>query len=651
MINKLRVIVKNPKIWNLIGLKISPKVLMNNERNSTGIFSNIPVKFLRSWILDPQYFNCINKEIVSALTDEEIDFNIRLRAIRTLDLIISLNPKMVPLIFDSLDLEKFIQLLYKQDSRGWRYILGLFRKFHEFQELNDKISKSVINNISNMHKILMTYSSLEAFMNLISYQMVKNKEEIFRITFETLYYKVTQQAVANLQTPEYIIFRKMSNSSTYPFDMWNFISHKENMKETNSKDTSNFEKQGTPLKYQAKLINEDKLREFSIEFPANALISDIRILFGKTTYKAYRINLKIYGQFGDQETLIFAETYDESVYWYLTFNSHLKEFQLYDHNEEREALCINNLNYWGQKLKIHLNFLDSFPTLSSQHPVVEHILPEIYGEFRKTQENNTDYSKIEGILPSTDVKIAHSAPFTIAKVENKPYQILWCWPADNTPGVNSEPMNIQQNSNLNEHLKDLSEAQNELKTVLKKANNDSEKKKGSYILSINELITTIENLKDKIPLEKAPVDDIVHSLEYQKCLATKYSQVLVSLYKSNPESMKQILSEYPLEDIIYELFVNYILKDSQTSNTKTNCQNINFNEVWTLINTVLLPCIKDQTLLDEMVIKILNNFILNSDSIYSKSRVIESLEHLPYSYDKMISYAIEKLYPQGTIIS
>ena len=48
MINKLRVIVKNPKIWNLIGLKISPKVLMNNERNSTGIFSNIPVKFLRS---------------------------------------------------------------------------------------------------------------------------------------------------------------------------------------------------------------------------------------------------------------------------------------------------------------------------------------------------------------------------------------------------------------------------------------------------------------------------------------------------------------------------------------------------------------------------------------------------------------------------
>ena len=70
-----------------------------------------------------------------------------------------------------------------------------------------------------MHKILMTYSSLEAFMNLISYQMVKNKEEIFRITFETLYYKITQQAVANLQTSEYIIFRKMSNSSTYPFDM------------------------------------------------------------------------------------------------------------------------------------------------------------------------------------------------------------------------------------------------------------------------------------------------------------------------------------------------------------------------------------------------------------------------------------------------
>ena len=48
MIKKLRVIVTNPEVWNLIGLKVSPKALLNNERNSKGIFSNIPVKFLRS---------------------------------------------------------------------------------------------------------------------------------------------------------------------------------------------------------------------------------------------------------------------------------------------------------------------------------------------------------------------------------------------------------------------------------------------------------------------------------------------------------------------------------------------------------------------------------------------------------------------------
>jgi len=120
---------------------------------------------------------------------------------------------------------------------------------------------------------------------------------------------------------------------------------------------------------------------------------------------------------------------------------------------------------------------------------------------------------------------------------------------------------------------------------------------------------------------------------------------LTILYKADSEKISQILAEYPLEKIIYDLFVNYIIKDSQTSNSQYAHQNINSNEVWILINTVLLPNIKNKESLDELVIKILNNFILNSDLIYSKSRVIESLENLPYSYDKIISYAIKKLYP------
>lgn len=649
MIQKLRVIVSNSKVWNLIGLKLSPKALINNDRNSTGIFSNIPVKFLRSWILDPQYFNWINKEIVTALTDDEIDFNIRLRAIRTLDLIISLNPKMVPLIFKHLDLEKFIQLLYKQDSRGWRHILGLFRKFNEYEDLSHRISKSVISNISNMHAILMTYSSLEAFMNLMSYQMAKSKEKIFKITFETLYYNITQKAVSQLQTPEYTILRKLSNSHSYPFDRWNFMSHNENVNQQSlkEKDVDAFEKQGNPLPYQAKYISGEKVKEYIIEFPALALINDIRILFGETTNKAYRINLKIYGQSADKESLIFAQTYDESVYWYLTHNSHQKEYQLYDQNEEREALCINNLNYSGHRLKIHLNFFDSFPTLNSQHPIVEHIFPEIYGEFRKTDDERTKYSKIDGILPHTELKIAHSVPFTLSKIENKSYQILRCCPDDSISGVISKPINFQQNNNLNESIQNLCEAQSKLKTLIEKANRSGNKEKETSVLKINTLISTIESLKDKIPLEKVPWGDIVHSLEYQKWLATKFSQVLISLYKSNPESMKEILLEYPLEEVIYNLFVNYIVKDSQESSTKTNLQSNTCNEVWILINWVLLPSIKDQSLLNNLVIKIINNFILNSESLYSKSRVIKSLQHLPYSYDKIISYAIDNLNPEG----
>lgn len=56
---------------------------------------------------------------------------------------------------------------------------------------------------------------------------------------------------------------------------------------------------------------------------------------------------------------------------------------------------------------------------------------------------------------------------------------------------------------------------------------------------------------------------------------------------------------------------------------------------------------KGQNAVDNLVIKILNNFIYKSsqetEQIYSQTRVIECLEHLPYSYDIIISHAYTQL--------
>ena len=56
-----------------------------------------------------------------------------------------------------------------------------------------------------------------------------------------------------------------------------------------------------------------------------------------------------------------------------------------------------------------------------------------------------------------------------------------------------------------------------------------------------------------------------------------------------------------------------------------------------------MQSISDQDVIDELVIKILTNFILESDPIYSQACIIESIENLPYSYEKIIEFAYSKL--------
>ena len=121
MTKKIRIEVKsteNDTLWSFSGLKLFPKALVDIKHRNKSVFSNIPVKNLRSCFLDPKYFNAINKEITLILTDDKINIDVKLRAISTLNLIISFNNKMIPLIFENLDFKKFLSILYKQDNKG-----------------------------------------------------------------------------------------------------------------------------------------------------------------------------------------------------------------------------------------------------------------------------------------------------------------------------------------------------------------------------------------------------------------------------------------------------------------------------------------------------------------------------------------------------
>ena len=119
--------------------------------------------------------------------------------------------------------------------------------------------------------------------------------------------------------------------------------------------------------------------------------------------------------------------------------------------------------------------------------------------------------------------------------------------------------------------------------------------------------------------------------------------MLLSIYKSDVKLFDEVLKNYPLKEIVYDLYVCYIIKNSQTSKNSNKCNNIHSNEVYQFIKSVLLQSISDQDAIDELVIKILTNFILESDPIYSQACIIESIENLPYSYEKIIEFAYSKL--------
>lgn len=81
---KIEVSPDSADLWKFSGLKLYPKALAEIEHSNKGVFSNISVKLSRSCFLDPIYFNAINKEITLSLTDDQINLDIRLRAIDTL---------------------------------------------------------------------------------------------------------------------------------------------------------------------------------------------------------------------------------------------------------------------------------------------------------------------------------------------------------------------------------------------------------------------------------------------------------------------------------------------------------------------------------------------------------------------------------------
>jgi hypothetical protein len=275
-------------------------------------------------------------------------------------------------------------------------------------------------------------------------------------------------------------------------------------------------------------------------------------------------------------------------------------------------------------------------TLNSQSPVVENILPQIYGEEKISKDVFDDETEILGddiIESEKEVKIGHSSPFKVVSIKQKAFKIIKHYPEAEKVHVKVNPIFKETKEQISEDTTLLSKLQESLKSKLWTLSSSKGDEKEKLLSEIKTSLDQIDEIKSKTPVNLENLisltSSIVPSLEYQTCLATKFSQMLFSMYRSDPShfdssmNSTSLFESYPMSEIIYDLYVVYILKNSQTSSA-----NIHTNDVYILIKNVLLQSMKGQHAVDELVIRILRDFILKSDKIFSQVRIIETIENL-----------------------
>lgn len=104
----------------------------------------------------------------------------------------------------------------------------------------------------------------------------------------------------------------------------------------------------------------------------------------------------MYGYHAKSKVVLYTKYIDEHAYSFLTSDSHLNEFGLYDPDEERAALWINLQGYTGRYVEVYLDFIDSFSTLNRNQQILDCAFPDIIkGKFKykKYKNQKRSYNK------------------------------------------------------------------------------------------------------------------------------------------------------------------------------------------------------------------------------------------------------------------
>ena len=181
-------------LWRFVGLKLQ-------AQNTSKLWNSL-IKLSGSQInsedsnFSQDCFGNLFTKIMSVITDEDFSIQFRLRAVNTVNAFITLNSEIIGAKLKNLRTDKLLKLLYSWDSRGWADVVSLLTSWWARDKSDEKL-QHVINDISNIHQIPMTRPGREALLKLWQVgQLSISNESMFKLICETLYYRVSKEAIA-----------------------------------------------------------------------------------------------------------------------------------------------------------------------------------------------------------------------------------------------------------------------------------------------------------------------------------------------------------------------------------------------------------------------------------------------------------------------
>lgn len=324
--------------------------------------SDIPTTFHRSCLLSPKYFNVINKQIASLVSNKKVGQQVRFRALAFLKQIMRIDPDFVALILKEIDLKEFLKTnIIHGDSLNILQSTDLLQSFQSDASFCNTLYECLIEEVQGIADGFTPYEGYEALLGMLKWAMPLDYRRTFQVLLNTLYKSLTVDKIRNAQTKEAVFYRtrlfdiiykdKNNAPSEYPFDAQLFkkrVNVSNNEKKVKSKVDVVTQQRGPDfIKYYELTRTQDPKKplnlKFAVKFFGKVTLNKLKLFFEKSN-----LHYSVHIQVTDGAKVIAYQTYPVHVLNQLTHTD--------SPATATNAITLSNLNHESSHIQVDVTY-------------------------------------------------------------------------------------------------------------------------------------------------------------------------------------------------------------------------------------------------------------------------------------------------------